>query len=112
MRQKLAIACGLLHDPAALILDEPLTGLDPGGMRRMRATITARAKMGAAVILSSHLLNLVEELCTKLLVLRRGTCAAYGTLDEIIAAHPELAGRSLEDIFLALTGDTGAAPAA
>jgi len=112
MRQKLAIACGLLHDPAALILDEPLTGLDPGGMRRMRATITARAKMGAAVILSSHLLNLVEELCTKLLVLRRGTCAAYGTLDEIIAAHPELAGRSLEDIFLALTGDAGAAPAA
>jgi ABC-2 type transport system ATP-binding protein len=112
MRQKLAIACGLLHDPAALILDEPLTGLDPGGMRRMRATITARAKMGAAVILSSHLLNLVEELCTKLLVLRRGTCAAYGTLDEIIAAHPELAGRSLEDIFLALTGDSGAAPAA
>ena len=110
MRQKLAIACGLLHDPAALILDEPLTGLDPGGMRRMRATITARAKMGAAVILSSHLLNLVEELCTKLLVLRRGTCAAYGTLDEIIGAHPELAGRSLEDIFLALTGDTGAAP--
>jgi ABC-2 type transport system ATP-binding protein len=112
MRQKLAIACGLLHDPAALILDEPLTGLDPGGMRRMRATIIARAKMGAAVILSSHLLNLVEELCTKLLVLRRGTCAAYGTLDEIIVAHPELAGRSLEDIFLALTGDTGAAPVA
>jgi ABC-2 type transport system ATP-binding protein len=110
MRQKLAIACGLLHDPAALILDEPLTGLDPGGMRRMRATITARAKMGAAVILSSHLLNLVEELCTKLLVLRRGSCAAYGTLDQIIAAHPQLAGRSLEDIFLALTGDAGAAP--
>jgi ABC-2 type transport system ATP-binding protein len=112
MRQKLAIACGLVHDPSVLILDEPLTGLDPGGMRRMRATITARAKMGAAIILSSHLLNLVEELCTKLLVLRRGECAAYGTLDEIIAAHPELAGRSLEDIFLALTGDAGAAPAA
>jgi ABC-2 type transport system ATP-binding protein len=110
MRQKLAIACGLLHDPAALILDEPLTGLDPGGMRRMRATITARAKMGAAVILSSHLLNLVEELCTKLLVLRRGSCAAYGTLDQIIAAHPQLAGRSLEDIFLALTADVDAAP--
>ncbi len=104
MRQKLAIACGLLHQPAVLILDEPLTGLDPGGIRKMRATITARAKTGAAVILSSHLLNLVEELCTKLLVLRRGQCVAYGTLDEIIAKHPELAGRSLEDIFLTLTG--------
>ncbi len=105
MRQKLAIACGLLHDPSVLILDEPLTGLDPGGMRRMRETIAARAAAGAAVILSSHLLYLVEELCTKLLVVRRGERVAYGTLDEIIGAHPALAGRSLEDVFLALTGD-------
>ena len=109
MRQKLAIACGLLHDPRALILDEPLTGLDPGGMRRMRETITARAAAGAAVILSSHLLNLVEELCTKLVVMRRGSCAAYGTLDQIIEAHPALQGRSLEDVFLALTGEDAAA---
>lgn len=105
MRQKLAIACGLLHDPSVLILDEPLTGLDPGGMRRMRETIAARAAAGAAVILSSHLLNLVEELCTKLLVVRRGECVAYGSIDDIIAAHPSLAGRSLEDVFLALTSD-------
>lgn len=110
MRQKLAIACGLLHSPSALILDEPLTGLDPGGMRRMRETIAARAAAGAAVILSSHLLNLVEELCTKLLVVRRGECIAYGTIDEIIATHPELAGRSLEDMFLSLTGDRGVTP--
>ena len=105
MRQKLAIACGLLHDPAALILDEPLTGLDPAGMRRMRATIAARARAGAAVILSSHLLHLVEELCTKLLVMRRGDNVAYGTIDEIIATHPQLAGQSLEDVFIALTTD-------
>ncbi len=105
MRQKLAIACGLLHDPSVLILDEPLTGLDPGGMRRMRETIASRAERGAAVILSSHLLNLVEELCTKLLVVRRGQGVAFGTMDEIIAQHPELAGRSLEDMFLSLTGD-------
>lgn len=105
MRQKLAIACGLLHDPSVLILDEPLTGLDPGGIRRMRETIAARAANGAAVILSSHLLNLVEEMCTKLLVVRRGEAAAFGTIAEIIAAHPTLAGRSLEDVFLALTGD-------
>ncbi|MEO7083782.1 MAG: ABC transporter ATP-binding protein [Gemmatimonadaceae bacterium] len=108
MRQKLAIACGLLHDPSVLILDEPLTGLDPGGMRRMRETIAARAASGAAVILSSHLLNLVEELCTKLLVVRRGEAAGYGTMDEIIAAHPDLAGKSLEDVFLSLTSETPA----
>jgi ABC-2 type transport system ATP-binding protein len=105
MRQKLAIACGLLHDPTVLVLDEPLTGLDPGGMRRMRATIAARAQAGTAVILSSHLLTLVEELCTKLLVIRHGRCVAYGTLAEIVGAHPELGGRSLEEVFLALTGD-------
>jgi ABC-2 type transport system ATP-binding protein len=112
MKQKLAIACGLLHDPSVLILDEPLTGLDPGGMRRMRATIANRARAGAAVILSSHLLTLVEELCSKLFVIRRGRCVAYGSLAEIIVAHPELAGRSLEEVFLALTGhDEQAAPA-
>ncbi|HET7374253.1 MAG TPA: ABC transporter ATP-binding protein [Gemmatimonadaceae bacterium] len=105
MRQKLAIACGLLHDPTALLLDEPLTGLDPAGIRRMRETIAVRAERGAAVILSSHLLNLVEELCTKLLVLRQGECVAFGTMDEIIATHPELAGLSLEDVFLSLTSE-------
>ncbi len=110
MRQKLAIACGLLHDPSVLILDEPLTGLDPGGMRRMRATVTDRAARGTAVILSSHLLNLVEELCTKLLVLRQGQAVAYGTIDEIITAHPELASKSLEEVFLTLTASNAAAP--
>ena len=105
MRQKLAIACGLLHDPAALVLDEPLTGLDPAGMRRMRETIAARARAGASVILSSHLLHLVEELCTKLLVINHGRTIAYGTFDQIVADRPQLAGRGLEDVFLALTSD-------
>jgi ABC-2 type transport system ATP-binding protein len=112
MRQKLAIACGLLHDPAALILDEPLTGLDPAGMRRMRETIAARARAGASVILSSHLLHLVEELCTKLLVIHHGRTMAYGTFDQIVSDRPQLAGRGLEDVFLALTtdGETPVAP--
>lgn len=110
MRQKLAIACGLLHEPSVLILDEPLTGLDPAGMRRMRATVTQRAASGTSVILSSHLLNLVEELCTKLLVLRQGKAAAYGTIGEIIGAHPELASKSLEDVFLTLTAADSPSP--
>lgn len=112
MRQKLAIACGLLHAPSALILDEPLTGLDPGGIRKMKNTIAARARAGSAVILSSHLLHLVEELCTKLLVMRKGKCVAYGTLPQIVDERPDLAGQSLEEIFLALTGDEGAPVAA
>ena len=101
MKQKLAIACGLLHRPSALLLDEPLTGLDPVGIRRMKETIAARAREGAAVILSSHLLHLVEELCTRLLVIRQGQAVALGTIAEIVAARPELAGRSLEEMSTA-----------
>lgn len=104
MRQKLAIACGLLHDPGVLMFDEPLTGLDPLGIRRMKATIKARADAGTAVVLSSHLLHLVEELCTRVLLLRLGTAVASGTIAEIVAERPELVGRSLEDIFVALVG--------
>ncbi|HEX6631361.1 MAG TPA: ABC transporter ATP-binding protein [Gemmatimonadaceae bacterium] len=106
MKQKLATACGLLHDPRVLILDEPLTGLDPAAIRRMKGTIVARAHAGTAVILSSHLLTLVEELCTRVLVLQEGDAVALGTIDEIVAERPELAGRPLEDVFLALTGQS------
>jgi len=104
MRQKLVIACGLIHDPRALVFDEPLTGLDPAGIRKMKLTIVERARQGAAVVLSSHLLHLVEEICTRVLILQRGRAVALGTLEEILSGRPDLRGRSLEDIFLALTG--------
>ena len=104
MKQKLAIACGLLHDPKALLLDEPLTGLDPVGIRRMKTTIMRRAATGSAVILSSHLLHLVEEICTRVLVMQRGRVVAFGTIAEILAARPDLRTRTLEDVFLALIG--------
>ena len=103
MKQKLAIACALLHQPRALILDEPLTGLDPAGMRRMKSRIVERAQGGAAVLLSSHLLQLVEELCDRILVIQSGKAVFLGSLDEIAAARPELEGLGLEDVFLALT---------
>jgi ABC-2 type transport system ATP-binding protein len=102
MKQKLAIACGLLHQPRALLLDEPLTGLDPVGIRRMKSTIVRRAEAGAAVILSSHLLHLVEEICTRVLVMQGGRAVAFGTIAEIVASRPALSGRRLEDVFLAL----------
>jgi ABC-2 type transport system ATP-binding protein len=109
MKQKLAIACGLLHGPQALLLDEPLTGLDPVGIRRMKATIVRRAQAGAAVILSSHLLHLVEEICTRILVMNRGQAVALGTVAEIVASRPALSGRRLEDVFLALITPEGGA---
>src|SRR5450631_1454641 len=64
MKQKLVIACGLLHSPSVMFFDEPLTGLDPLGIRRMKDSIVRRAQAGAAIVLSSHLLHLLEEVCT------------------------------------------------
>src|SRR3954468_5330021 len=72
MKQKLAIACGLLHSPSVMIFDEPLTGLDPLGIRRMKDSILRRARAGAAIVLSSHLMHLLEEVCTHVLILKRG----------------------------------------
>ena len=71
----------------------------------MKQTIRAQAEQGTAVILSSHLLGLVEELCTRVLVIRQGRLVAAGTVAEIAAQRPELAGAGLEDVFLALTQD-------
>jgi len=103
MKQKVAIACGLLHDPPALLFDEPLTGLDPLGIRRMRDTIVARGRNGGAVIVSSHMLHLVQEICTRVVIIDRGKKVADGTIAEL-AARMEEAGSSLEQIFLQVTG--------
>jgi len=105
MRQKVVIACGLVRDATTLLFDEPLTGLDPIGIRRMRATIVARAKAGAAVLLSSHLLHLVEEVCSRVVIMDRGRKVADGAVAEL-ASHEDLveAGSNLEQIFIRVTG--------
>jgi ABC-2 type transport system ATP-binding protein len=108
MKQKLAIACGLLHGPRAVIFDEPLTGLDPAGMRRMKNTMKRLAREGAAVILSSHLLSLVEEVCTHLLVLKSGRKVADGRVEDVRARFGASEGDSLEDVFFRATGDAQA----
>ncbi len=105
MRQKVVIACGLVRSATTLLFDEPLTGLDPLGIRRMRETITSRAREGAAILLSSHLLHLVEEVCTRVMIMDRGRKVADGTFDELRArAELAQAGSSLEQIFLRVTG--------
>jgi ABC-2 type transport system ATP-binding protein len=112
MKQKLVIACGLLHSPGNLIFDEPLTGLDPLGIRRMKGTILNRAKGGASIIVSSHLLHLVEEICDRVLILNEGKKVIEGTLAEISATLPDSSGGlNLEDVFLHVTGrSTGEEP--
>ena len=106
MKQKLAIACGLIHSPKAMYFDEPLTGLDPLGIRKMKATIMQRAKDGGAVILSSHLLHLVEEICTHLLILKNGKMVVHGSMAEITQKFATQPDSSLEDVFFRATDDT------
>jgi ABC-2 type transport system ATP-binding protein len=100
MRQKVAVACAYLHDPRVILFDEPLTGLDPQGIRTLKESIGARAAAGAAVIVSSHLLSMVEDLCTHLLILRKGRALFCGPLD---VARTMFAGAtgdaSLEELF-------------
>ena len=105
MRQKVVIACGLVRDATTLLFDEPLTGLDPIGIRRMRNTIVARARGGAAILLSSHLLHLVEEVCSRVIIMDRGQKVADGTFAELASrADLATAGSNLEQIFLRVTG--------
>ncbi len=105
MKQKLAIACGLLHQPKVVIFDEPLTGLDPGGIRRMKDVMRNLSRDGVAIILSSHLLSLLEEVCTHLLILKNGEKIALGTVAEVHAQFSDGTTLSLEDVFFRATGD-------
>jgi len=110
MKQKLVIACGLLHAPRVIYFDEPLTGLDPLGIRRMKDTIRRLARDGAAIIVSSHLLHLVEEICSHLLILRQGRRVAFGSLEEVTRQFAAAPDASLEDVFLRATEETAAPP--
>jgi len=107
MKQKLAIACGLLHSPKVIYFDEPLTGLDPIGIRRMKDSILKRARGGAAIIMSSHLLHLVEEICSHVLILKQGRKIVDGTIEEITEKFSEHAGdANLEEVFFRATNET------
>lgn len=102
MRQKVAISCAYLHDPKAILFDEPLTGLDPYAIRDLKASIRDRAKAGAAVMISSHLLSLVEDLCTHILILDKGVKRFHGSLDELRAEYSS--AETLEEVFFLATG--------
>lgn len=101
MRQKVAIACAYLHAPEVIFLDEPLTGLDPAAIRLLKRTISERAAAGATILVSSHLLALVEDICNHLIILRQGQCLFSGSVDEARSTYPNAA--SLEDVFFHVT---------
>jgi ABC-2 type transport system ATP-binding protein len=102
MRQRLGIGHALLGDPELLILDEPVNGLDPAGIRWMRTLLREFADRGGAVLLSSHLLREIEVIADHLVVIGGGQVLADGTRPELLAGT----GGDLEDLFLRLTADS------
>jgi ABC-2 type transport system ATP-binding protein len=102
MGQRLGLAAALLGDPEILVLDEPVNGLDPDGIRWVRSFLRDYAARGRTVLLSSHLMTEMADTAHEVVVILRGRIAAHGPLDEITAGHA-----SLESAFFALTGDQG-----
>jgi len=100
MKQKLALAGALVHDPELLILDEPLTGLDAAAARQVKDLLLAHVAKGGTVILTTHILEVAERLAQRIGIIREGRLIAEGTLDELRARTQ---GGSLEDVFLQLT---------
>ncbi len=104
MKQKLACACALIHRATIYCFDEPMIGLDPKGAREMKDVMRAKRDEGAAVLVSTHQLEVAERVCDRLIIMDRGSVIAQGTLDELqtlVKSGGE--SSSLEDMFLTLT---------
>jgi ABC-2 type transport system ATP-binding protein len=104
MKQKTALAGALIHDPALLILDEPLTGLDAGAARQVKDLLVERVAAGGTVILTTHILEVAERLADRIGIIRAGRLVAEGTLDELRGLRGS-ASASLEEMFIALAGE-------
>jgi ABC-2 type transport system ATP-binding protein len=107
MRQKVAVAAALLHDPPLLLLDEPLIGLDPHGARALKDLLRERAAGGHGVLVSTHLLDVAERLCDRVAIVHRGRLRAMGTMAELRGGSP---AATLEDVFLQLVAEGEQAP--
>jgi ABC-2 type transport system ATP-binding protein len=101
MGQRLGIAAALLGEPETLVLDEPVNGLDPEGIRWIRGLLRDRADAGGTVLLSSHLMSEVADVADDLVVIANGRIVATGTVTEVTAGYADL-----EEAFFALTGVT------
>ena len=101
MRQKLAVSCAYIFDPQVLLLDEPLTGLDPPGIRMLLSTVRQRADAGTTVIISSHLLAMIEDVVSHLVVMQNGKLQYFGAAAKLRQQYPDAS--SLEQAYFAAT---------
>jgi ABC-2 type transport system ATP-binding protein len=106
-RQRLAFASAFLHEPEVVIVDEPMVGLDPKNARVVKEELKARSREGVTVFLSTHLLNVAQELADRVGIINHGRLLAVGTVEEIRAQAGGRADESLEELFLDLTGGEG-----
>ncbi len=113
MRQKLAVCCAWLYEPQALLLDEPMTGLDPRGIRMLKRSIQEQADRGVAILISSHLLAMVEDICTDVLVLSEGRIRFNGSLQQLKSRFIEdHLNSTLEDAFFMAVHEQQPVPSA
>ena len=103
MRQRLVIASALLHDPRLIIVDEPMVGLDPAGIRLVKDLFRQLAGEGTTVFMSTHTLEIAEDLCDRIGVIHRGRLVALGTTGDL-RGTARLQSGDLEEVFLRLTG--------
>ncbi len=103
MRQKIMVMGALIHNPSVWILDEPLTGLDPQSAFEIKQMMKAHVKQGKTVLFSTHVLEVAEKLCDKVVIIKHGEIQFSGSLDELKSRYSS--DVSLEEIFLQLTGD-------
>lgn len=103
MRQKVALAGALIHEPDLIILDEPLTGLDAGSARQVKAVLREHVARGVAIVMTTHILDVAERMADRIGVIAHGRLLAEGTLAELRAKEGQQAA-TLEDIFLELVG--------
>lgn len=101
MKKKLALACALIHEPPILVLDEPTNALDPASAKQIRDSISSLAATGTTILMSTHLLDMAERICTRVGILHKGRLIATDTVPNLIATHAP--GGRLEDVFLQLT---------
>lgn len=101
MRQKVFVIGALLSDPDIWVLDEPLTGLDPQAAFDLKKMMREHADKGNTVLFSTHVLEVAEQLCDKIAILKKGELIFYGTVEDLKAQHPD---QSLETIYLGLAG--------
>jgi len=106
-RQRLAFASALLHDPEVIIVDEPMVGLDPKNSRVVKEELKARSRAGVTVFLSTHLLNVAEELADRIGIINDGRLLALGTMAELRARLGASENGTLEDLFLGITEGDG-----